>query len=491
MESNTQNTYTYFKILATESSSSGWEAYYKKIELFNELDGSLLTKGKAYSSDGSNENASYAFDSREDTKYRTQMDPGKVGDWIIFQTDYPALVNHITIKQYGSECNHVKAIEFYASNDGMNWKLKMKAKNLPLDFFDSDQHLKTGNVETFDCGKSYLEERKKNIEDNSVSLEITKLIGMIFITQGRGNGESTAYMSSKVALIIDKDAGVQFLEGLKPLEKVVTYLGEMADLYEKVVGFVPYSDFNPRQFRVSIAFLENAAGRAGHGSYGIYIGPAFLQETYDKVAQGEKMLHQIFYYETFRNFINPDIFTPAFDYAVNADISNYGWINQGFVNIIGCLICLDIGLGFYYHGQNRQQFRNSMEDMLNAYIDKGETWESCLGKHHLLPWNRYCSIDNIWSGILSVLYDMCGKTPFLIRLFKIIPLIGERRGGRNYDKFNHQSARDNLFIAVSSASLVASANEILSYFNKLKFDISNDAHKWINHNYSLIQNTLK
>ncbi len=300
-------------------------------------------------------------------------------------------------------------------------------------------------------------------------------------------------MGRKVALIIDPDTGFQLYGGLKPIEKIVTNLEKMADYYEKITNFTPSSDYFLRQFRVEIAFLENAGGRAGHGNYGVCIGPDFLKQTYDRVIAGEQMLHQIFYYETFRNFVDPNVFTPAFDYACRSDPMCYGWINQGFVNVFGCLVCKDISLEFLYAGdQDRSGFRRNMENnYLGTYIERGETWNSCLGTQGLCPWDQYASIDGIWSGIISQLYDMCGENPFIIRLFRLIPLMAERRGGVNYERSDHQSARDNLFIAVSNASIKASTQEILDYFRKLHISISKDASTWSNFNQSKMEGLMK
>ena len=53
---------------------------------------------------------------------------------------------------------------------------------------------------------------------------------------------------------------------------------------------------------------------------------------------GTPFLHQVFYYETMRNYIFPDEFTPVFDYCLDEGPDCWGWVNQGFVNVVGCLM---------------------------------------------------------------------------------------------------------------------------------------------------------
>jgi hypothetical protein len=53
-----------------------------------------------------------------------------------------------------------------------------------------------------------------------------------------------------------------------------------------------------------------------------------------------------------RNYIFPDEFTPVFDYCLLEGPDCWGWVNQGFVNVVGAVLCAQMpgGIGFFVRG---------------------------------------------------------------------------------------------------------------------------------------------
>jgi hypothetical protein len=133
--------FRHIRIVATQSSESGLEAYYHTIEFYDEKSG-LIKGGKAT---GSSPDAALAFDTSSDTKYRTQSNPGGVGDWIAVECPNPVVLNRLKVTQFGGASNHINAFNVSGSNDGMAWTLILSAWNVPVEF-DSDREKLSGNV---------------------------------------------------------------------------------------------------------------------------------------------------------------------------------------------------------------------------------------------------------------------------------------------------------------------------------------------------------
>jgi hypothetical protein len=134
--------FRHIRIVATQSSESGWEAYYRTIEFYDERSG-LIQGGKAT---GSSPDAALAFDNSSDTKYRTQANPGSVGDWIALECPNPVVLNRLVVRQFGGANNHINAFNVEGSTDGgASWTLILSARNVPVEF-DSDRETLTENV---------------------------------------------------------------------------------------------------------------------------------------------------------------------------------------------------------------------------------------------------------------------------------------------------------------------------------------------------------
>jgi hypothetical protein len=181
-------------------------------------------------------------------------------------------------------------------------------------------------------------------------------------------------------------------------------------------------------------------------------------------------------------------------------VHNTEQVNQGFVNVLGCLLAEDLPhLGFFYHGHDRAGFMDMMETDARRYADDPSlTWERCATPsrlppplvssrhdalarshatsatcstfyHERLPWAPHKSLDNVFSGLLVMLFKRHGGTAFLRRWFRSIPLLVQRAPKNKSDA---QGARDNFYLAASYAARTDLAPWFTGY---LRWTLSRDA----------------
>ena len=286
-----------------------------------------------------------------------------------------------------------------------------------------------------------------------------------------GGRRVRAFLGARVALVIDDGCGALAAAlaapatgagspaaaaaaaaaraGVWSLVRAVEAL--LRDL-DHVVGRAPAlsaGDALRGRSRVEVAFLPGAAGLAHHGRAGFAVGPAFVEEWLRGAAAGAPALHHVFTYESVRNYIFPDEFTAVFDYACRQGPHSWGWVNQGFVNILGCLCCVDSGVAFTYHGYTAEQFCAQMEADLAAYRDGAWPWSEVF-ENDRLPWNAGRSLDNLYSGLLVALWRAHGRRRFLRRWFcGAIPLLLARVPASKADV---ATARENFFLAACYAA---------------------------------------
>ncbi len=286
--------------------------------------------------------------------------------------------------------------------------------------------------------------------------------------------------------------------------------------YESMVGMIPQENsYKNRPIRIEISYI-NAGGLASHGISGMAAGPAFLRNFYDTCInylidnnQLPKIEH-IFTYELMRNYIFPNVFTPIMDYRLyeidkstgtnirtkKLNVDEWGWVNQGFVNVTGGLLSVNIEpkILFNYFGYDAEGFWATMEKHLDTYIESGKPWEE-IYMYNRLEWTEDReSLDNLYSGLLIRLWRNYGRFTFLQRMFKAIRNMYNRSGNNyrnkpwasdyidnlSYDynsviKLNYQTARENFYIASSYGA----NTDLYDYFvNTLRCPIRNEARTY-------------
>jgi hypothetical protein len=302
-----------------------------------------------------------------------------------------------------------------------------------------------------------------------------------------GSNEVTAFFGKhRVVLIIDHAAGLPLDRWVsearyrKAVSRVVAAIEGLWRTFDYVVGRSPPITCDFEGFaRIEVAFLRGAAGLAHHGVAGIAIGPAFVQSMVESAAasassasQGRVTvcLQHVIGYESCRNYIFPEEFTAAFDYHLSEGESCWGWVNQGFVNVLGCLLiphvraadpeaeagsgsAAELGLSFDYFGHDRASFMRDMERHYERYRDnEGNAcprWTDVF-MHERLPWSAGTSLDNVYSGLLCFLYRTYGQLEFLRRWFAITPELARNRAPAS--KADYRTAAENFYLAASFAA---------------------------------------
>ena len=331
-----------------------------------------------------------------------------------------------------------------------------------------------------------------------------------------GSSKITAFCGNKVALIID-DAdwltetgqSVALLynspNGINIMTTAIAGLERLVNAFDNIITRTPatVAEYNGCPIRIECAYLGNAGGLAYHGIYGFATGPAFIVQYINSITDinayhfyqspfwqlDNPIYYPIYYqhvigYELSRNYIFPDQFTPCFAYGVSSDPristpsrtntpstqininkNSYGWINQGFVNIVGLLIILDMNpvVGFNYNGYSYQWFMNFMIGHLQQYINGEKSWENTF-LYELLYWSPRNSLDNVYSGLLTILWGSYGRKEFLKNWFACLPLL--KSTGNNLD---HTIAADNYFIASCYGAKLNLANY---FINVLRWPIT-------------------
>jgi hypothetical protein len=253
--------------------------------------------------------------------------------------------------------------------------------------------------------------------------------------------------------------------------------------FDAVVGKAPpLTHAHEGRQHVEVAHLPGAAGLAHHGRAGFAVGPAFLRESLQSFAAAgrEPFIHHVFGYEASRNYIFPEEFTPPFKYSCAEGPECWGWLNQGFVNIMGCLLLADRpgGVGFSYFGHSAAAFRSGMEGHLLFYIarraglqcgaPRSGGGEACgfaeAFLHERLPWAPHQSLDNLFSGIISVLFRAHGGARFLRGVFRALPHLRARLPAHIFD---HGVACENIVAACS----VGAREDLSPFFGGLGFPV--------------------
>lgn len=363
----------------------------------------------------------------------------------------------------------------------------------------------------------------------SLPLEVRALDNVDpFIAEGCKN--VTAFMGPRIALIVDNSCEELVslcMDNQAQVARVIANLERLLASYDDVVGKSPELEV-PFEGRVRVEISNiPAAGLAHHGQAGIATGPAFLESTLQShidhavavastggdvaaaAAAGAPPpnLHHVFTYEFLRNYIFPEEFTPVWDYrvvkhveegdgsggagagagagaasaaaaAAEPDTECWGWVNQGFINVTGCLLSTEISdavtgvpLAFDYFGNDADAFMGGMEKHLTKYKTGGEhgalSWKQAFYRERL-PWETGASLDNLYSGLIVDLWRRNGKGRFLRRWWRgALPYLRSSRLPTS--KWDVVTARDNFFLA---ACFAANADLTRYFVDTLRWPIS-------------------
>ncbi|CAE7266561.1 unnamed protein product [Symbiodinium sp. CCMP2456] len=299
-----------------------------------------------------------------------------------------------------------------------------------------------------------------------------------------GSGHVVVYAGERVALVLPDTARTASFnpdsnqETSEAMELVVSNLQKMLYIYDDVVGMVPtYFTGDARlegRIPMEVNFID-AAGLAKAVKAGCAVGPAFLQGMFEKALERKSVVDHIFFYENFRNYMFPHVYTKVLDYHTYDGELSWGWVNQGIINIIGCLISEDITppVAFYYFGKDRGEFMSSMEANLMTYVHDEQYNQENTFMRERLPWRHSSSVDNLYSGLWSFLYRKCGGTEFLKGFFHSLPELLSRAPSSKQD---YLTAMENFYIAAS----IGAKHDLSAFFEgDLRWQIGADALQYV------------
>lgn len=290
----------------------------------------------------------------------------------------------------------------------------------------------------------------------------------------------TAWYGQRIALVVDGEtAEAAAARNPATMAKIVNALDNLFLAYEQVTGFADFPIAQPLDGRITIESSSLiGGGLAHHGVLGIGVGDGYFEGQYNRVNAGNNAYHQVFFYETARNYWGP--LMQKIDYATSNSPDSWGWWTVGFNNAMAALMPNHPIPGISdlsYNGRNAEHFRNGMLGYLNTYLSSPEyTWDNSWNRDRL-PWDQNTSVNDLMTGLLIQLSNdyAAGGTAFLQGMYREVPRVPDLAS----DHADSAGARDNFYIAASRAAGV----DLRDYFtNTLGWDIRPQAdanyHRW-------------
>ncbi|CAE7584022.1 unnamed protein product [Symbiodinium natans] len=273
-----------------------------------------------------------------------------------------------------------------------------------------------------------------------------------------GSGKAVVYEGPRLALVIADTArsaefnpDVNDAKTTAAMKDIVSNLEKMLYIYDDVVGMIPtyYTSPDARlEGRIPNEINYLNAGGLAHATRAGCAAWVAQWKMLDFHLQGRQVVDHVFFYENFRNYMFPNVFTKVLDYHTSVSYQSSGWVNQGFINIFGCLTSVAITppVEFNYFGKDREEFMAMMEENLAIYVSNPEYNLDNVFMQEFLPWASHSSLDNLYSGLNSFLFRNCGGVEWLKGFF------GSLRGllVRAPDgKGDYETAMENYYIAAS------------------------------------------
>ncbi|MDO6762462.1 carbohydrate binding domain-containing protein [Agarivorans sp. 1_MG-2023] len=306
-----------------------------------------------------------------------------------------------------------------------------------------------------------------------VPINIDQNVTFNFSIASQGNRTATVWYSNNMAIAIEGATASTYDRAT--MEKVVALMAASKASFEEFTGIRNLSLNGSYKGLPTIQIPRDnngAGGLAAHGVFGLSVGKGLFDPFHDRVKAGDISIDQVWLYEMNRNFYKTGSngWNAWIDWACDGNNSNYGYWTVGFNNAAAFWIVDDLGVGLYYFGSRYDKFRADHKSELNKYLDNTSyNFDNVWGTSKL-PW-RNGTINTLMSAVLLEWYDALGGKPFIQRLYQQLD-----NNPRLSNRFDHQTARDNWYRAVSRAS----RQDQRDYFEKtLRWSISSAAKSTI------------
>ncbi|MBA6264537.1 SGNH/GDSL hydrolase family protein [Colwellia sp. Bg11-12] len=281
------------------------------------------------------------------------------------------------------------------------------------------------------------------------------------------NTEAVAWFDDSIAIVIEGNDALAFDHAT--MTRMVEFFHRLYYKYESITGLTNLPLDTPWQEHITIQIpLDNcgAGGLANHGVRGISVGRGFFDEQYDILLSGQERYHQVFFYESNRNFW-PPYFNESFDWAMDDDPMNWGWWTVGMNNAMAVMMSDMLDVELEYFGQDSMWFRDRMVANFETY-KSNSTYNFDYGwRQEYMPWNANESINDLMSGLMIHSYETWGGETWLTNFYQAIGTVLPRS-----DVFAYQECRDNIYHIWSDAAEV----DLLRFFvDELRWNITSDS----------------
>jgi len=289
-----------------------------------------------------------------------------------------------------------------------------------------------------------------------------------------GKKTACAWVGKSVVVMIEGETASNRSKNV--MDKVLATLSTMQDTFIEISGqsnLPLQSGFQGKP--VIEVVLDNcgAGGLAHHGSLGMSTGKGLFNEVYDAAKQNRKAIHQVFLYETARNFYLPK-FNKKFDWIMNDEAANWGWWTVGFNNAQAVMIPKLINSELLYFGNTVDQFRQGMVSKFEHYLANPEYNFNNTWRKDRLPWRPQASVNDLMTGMIIYSFEKFGGHSWIKNVYRYMNSSEiVNRTNRN----SYQECRDNIYKIWS----ISANRDLISFFeNDLRWTISENAKTWVN-----------
>jgi Ricin-type beta-trefoil lectin domain-like/Secretion system C-terminal sorting domain len=299
-----------------------------------------------------------------------------------------------------------------------------------------------------------------------------------------GTKSATAWIGNNVVVMIEGETPSS--RDKQVMDKMLDLFDRMESKYIEITGLNNLPILSGYKGKPVIEIVKDncgAGGLASHGTLGMSTGVGLFNEMYDSVKNGQQAIHQVFFYETARNFYltaNND----KIDWAMDNQQDNWGWWTVGFNNANAVIFSKALNIELLYYGQGLSGFRNGMIKQYNAYVNGSQYNFQNGWSQKFLPWDNRNSVNDLMSGLLIYSYENFGGESFIKSVYSYLRSneITNRPG-----VFAYQECRDNVYKIWS----LSAKRDLKTYFEgTLKWGISNNAKSWVANKLGIDNNPL-
>lgn len=295
------------------------------------------------------------------------------------------------------------------------------------------------------------------------------------LIQGFGP-EVAAWYGRDVVVLIEKET----ISDRDPLimEEILKSLDALAQQFDRITGRRP-PNLQPLKGRMRIEINHPrdgyGAGGSHHQQIGIHADTLFLNTQYRNLEKGLNTMDHVFFWEMGRSWYYLDVERPI-DYQIKGNSLIYGYWVGGFNSLWPIILMDDLpSKDMTLYSLNLADFETDIHTQYQIYVsDTSYNWENSWNSQYL-PWNPSKSLNELMSGTLVELYYRYGDE-FISGLWREIPKLSIPES-----KDDHQAVRDNFYIAAS----LAAKEDLISFFNELRWQISSSAMAQVNEQLAL------